>query len=202
MYGRASSLHWVHVLGRVRMRASFWDSISVYFGWECESPIHFCERGERLFFSISGFLFYPSSHLFWMWLPSMLWCRLTITHFSISLLSSIFVLSLHSSISLYLICFLSFLILLDVWLGFNIHTLFLLIRHVHSFIITFRVGALRSGTHDVFYALHFMHEGYGDYIIGIFEPSFLSFLSPYYLGLRYVLCLKTTLRPWLNICVW
>ncbi|RVW61619.1 hypothetical protein CK203_065872 [Vitis vinifera] len=28
------------------------------------------------------------------------------------------------------------------------------------------------------------------------EPSFLSFLSPYHLGLRYVPCLKTTLRPW------
>nr|CAN66352.1 hypothetical protein VITISV_005782 [Vitis vinifera] len=30
----------------------------------------------------------------------------------------------------------------------------------------------------------------------VFEPSFLSFLSPYHLGLRYVPCLKTTLRPW------
>ena len=58
---------------------------------------------------------------------------------------------------------------------------------------------LRSGTHDVFYALHLMHEGYEDYIIGIFEPSFLSFLSPYYLSLRYVPSLKTTLRPLLHI---
>ena len=47
--------------------------------------------------------------------------------------------------------------------------------------------------------LGLMHEGYGDYIIGIFEPSFLSFLSPYYLGLRYVPCLKTTLMPLLHI---
>ena len=69
----------------------------------------------------------------------------------------------------------------------------------NSFIVTFCVGTPRFGTHDVFYALHFMHEGYGDYIIGVFEPSFLSFLSPYYLGLRYVLCLKTTLRPLLHI---
>nr|CAN76801.1 hypothetical protein VITISV_043027 [Vitis vinifera] len=82
---------------------------------------------------------------------------------------------------------------------FSIRTSCLLIRCDHSFIITFRVGTPRFGTHDVFYALHFMHEGYGDYIIGIFEPSFLSFLSPYYLGLRYVLCLKTTLRPLLYI---
>ena len=41
-------------------------------------------------------------------------------------------------------------------------------------------------------------RGMGDYIIGIFEPSFLSFLSPYYLSLRYVSCLKTTLRSWLH----
>ena len=68
----------------------------------------------------------------------------------------------------------------------------------HSFIVTFCVGTLRFGIHDVFYALHFMHEGYGDYIIRIFESSFLSFLSPYYLSLRYVPCLKTTLRPWLH----
>ena len=41
-------------------------------------------------------------------------------------------------------------------------------------------------------------RGMGDYIIGVFEPSFLSFLSPYYLSLRYVPSLKTTLRPWLH----
>ena len=105
---------------------------------------------------------------------------------------------LYSSISLYLIRFLSFLILLDVWLGFSIQTLLFLIRYVHSVIITFRVGILRFATHDVFYALHFMHERYADYIVGIFEPSFLSFLSSYYLSLRYVLCLKTTLRSWLH----
>ena len=69
----------------------------------------------------------------------------------------------------YLTRFLSFLILLDVWLEFSIRTSCLLIRYDHSFIITFRVGTPRSGTHDVFYALHLMHEGYEDYIIGIFE---------------------------------
>ena len=30
----------------------------------------------------------------------------------------------------------------------------------------------------------------------VFGPSFPSFLSPYHLSLRYVLSLKTTLRPW------
>ena len=61
------------------------------------------------------------------------------------------------------------------------------------------MGTPRSRTHDVSYALHLLHEGYGDYIIGIFEPSFLLFLSPYYLGLHYVPCLKTTLRPLLHM---
>lgn len=42
-------------------------------------------------------------------------------------------------------------------------------------------------------------RGMGIIIIGIFKPCFLSFLSPYYLSLRYVSCLKTTLRPLLHI---
>ena len=118
---------------------------------------------------------------------------------SLTFPSLCFLLSLfYSSISLYLIWFLSFLILLDVWLGFSIHTLFLLIWYVHSFIIIFSCGILRSATHGVFYALHLMHEGCGDYIIGIIEPSFLSFISSYYLSLCYVLSLRTTLRPWLH----
>ena len=66
----------------------------------------------------------------------------------------------------------------------------------HSFIIIWE--PLGPWLMRFFYALHLMHEGYVDYIIGIFEPSFLSFLSPYYLSLRYIPCLKTTLRPWLH----
>ena len=196
VYGHASLLRWVYVLERVHMGASLWDSILVYVLGDSMSCLFvFCERGERPFFRISGALLYSSSHLFRMWLLSMLWYRLTITHFlSFCLLLS----SFYSYIPPYLIWFLSFLILLDVWLGFRIHTLFLLIQCVNSFIITFHVGTPRFGIHDVFYALHFMHEGYGDYIIRIFEPSFLSFRSPYYLGLRYVTRFKTTLRPWLH----
>ena len=67
----------------------------VYFGWEYDSPIRFCERCERPFFSISGSLLYPSFRLFWMWLLSMLWCRVTITHFSISSPSSLRFTPLH-----------------------------------------------------------------------------------------------------------
>ncbi|RVX18418.1 Pol polyprotein [Vitis vinifera] len=47
------------------------------------------------------------------------------------------------------------------------------------------------------YMLHFIYEG-TSFDHWVFEPSFLSFLSPYHLGLRYVPCLKTTLRPWIR----
>ncbi|RVW67833.1 hypothetical protein CK203_061001 [Vitis vinifera] len=62
--------------------------------------------------------------------------------------------------------------------------------------IIFTLGILRSMAHEVHYTcLHFIDEGMS-FDHWVFEPSFLSFLSPYHLGLRYVPCLKTTLRPW------
>ena len=165
-----------YVLYRVHMRASFWDSILVYIlGESMSRSFNFCERDERPFFRIFGSLPYLSLHSFLCDLSPCFdagWPSLTFLSFC--LLPSLF----YSSISLYLIWFLYFFIMLDVWLGFSIHTLFLLIRYVHSVIITFRVGVLRFVTHDVLYALHLMHEGYEYYIIGIIEPSFLSFLSP------------------------
>ena len=195
MYECASLLHWVHVSERVRMRASFWDSILVYFGWEWVAhsiivretsdfsliSLDPCSIHHSIYIGCDYFLCFDAG---WP---------------SINFLPPCFLVSLLcSSIPLHLIWSHSFLILLNVWLEFSIYTLFLLIRYVHPFIITFHVGTPRSRTHDVFYALHNRHGRYGDYIIGIFEPSFLSFLSPYYLSLRYVLCLKTTLRPLLH----
>ena len=96
VYGRASLLHWVHVLERVRMRSFFWDFILVcVLGDSMNCLFDFCERDGWLFFSISGSLLYPSFNLFRMWLLSMLWCRLTITHFFISLSSFISALFLY-----------------------------------------------------------------------------------------------------------
>ena len=43
--------------------------------------------------------------------------------------------------------------------------------------------------------LHFIHEGMC-FDHWVFGPSFHSFLLPYHLSFRYVLSLKTTLRPW------
>ena len=90
----------------------------------------------------------------------------------------------------------SFYLMFDLGLVSTLYScLFDMFIHLLSF---FSCGILRSATHGVFYALHLMHEGCGDYIIGIIEPSFLSFISSYYLSLCYVLSLRTTLRPWLH----
>ena len=166
MYECASLLHWVYVLERVHMRASLWDSILVYvLGESMSRPFDFCERDERHFFRIFGSLPYWPLHPF----SCDLYPCFDVGWLSLTFLSFCLLLSLsYSFISLYLIRFLSFLDLLDIWLGFSIYTILLLIRCVHSFIITFHVRILRFVTHDIFYALYLMHEGYGDYIIGIF----------------------------------
>ena len=107
VYGRARLFHWVHMIERARMGAYFWDSSWCIFWmrvWFAHS--FFCERCERPFFIISGSLLYPSFRLFRMWLLSMLWCRVTITHFSISSPSFIFILSLRFT-PLHLISFFS-----------------------------------------------------------------------------------------------
>ena len=107
-YGHARLLHWVHVL-ESSYESSFLGFILMYtLGESMSHPFDFCERDEQPFFSIPGSLLYPSFRLFQMWLFSMLWCRLTITHFSISLFSCIFVLFLHSTLS-HLISFFSHL---------------------------------------------------------------------------------------------
>ena len=51
------------------------------------------------------------------------------------------------------------------------------------------------GSRYFLYMLHFIHEGMG-FDHWVFGPSFPSFLSPYHPNLRYVLSLKTILRPW------
>ena len=99
---------------------------------------------------------------------------------------------LYSSISLYLIRFLSFLILLDVWLGFSFHTLLLLIQYVHSFIITFSVGILRFATHDGFltHCISCM-RGMGIISLGLLSLVSVHFFHP--ITLAYVT--SRVLRP-------
>ena len=162
-------------------------------------PFDFYERGEPPFFSIFRSLLYPSFHLFRMWLFSMLWCRLTITHFPISLPSFIFVLSLyfyHTSPDFFL--FSSFL-MFDLGL---VHT-----HHTCSFDVTIHLSSLLMwgplGPGFMTFSTHCISCMRGMGIISLGSLSlvsfhFLSFPSPYYLSLRYVPCLKTTLRPWLH----
>ena len=71
-----------------------------------------------------------------------------------------------------------------IHLGFFLHHRYIHIRHPQI-----------HGIWHSLHILHFIHKGMG-FHIGIIEPSFHSFFSPYYLSLHYVLNLKTTLKPW------
>ena len=148
VYRRVGLLHSVYVSERVRMRASFWDSILVYIlGESMSHPFDFCESCEWSFFRISRSFPYSSLYPF---LCDLSPC-FNVGWPSLTFLSLCFLLFLfYYSILLHFIWFLSFLILLDIWPGFSIHTLFLLIQYVHSLIITFCERILRSMNHDVF----------------------------------------------------
>ena len=115
MYGCAGLLHWVCVLKIVHMGVSFWDFILVYI-WVRVWVVHsIFVRGEQPFFRIFGFLPYSSLHPFLCdYFPCLDAGWPSLTFLSFCLLLSLF----YSFISLYLIWFLSFIILLDVWLGF------------------------------------------------------------------------------------
>ena len=120
-----------------------------------------------------------------------------VDHHSLSIFfpSSIFILFLHFTLP-HLISFFYHPAWCLTWVQ---HPHFILVYSVCPFLyhhVLNRDPEVRDSW--FFYALHLMHEGYEDYIIGIFEPSFLSFISPYCLSLCYVPCLKTTLRPWFH----
>ena len=134
-----------------------------------------------------------------MWQFFMLWCRLTITYFSISLFSFISI-PLLIFIIPHFISFFSYPAWCSIWVQYpHVILTYLICSFLYHH---FRVGTPKSMTYEVFYALHHTHERYEDYIMGIIELSFLSFLSPYYLSLHYVPCLKTILRPWLyTLCL-
>ena len=50
--------------------------------------------------------------------------------------------------------------------------------------------------HEIFYTCCILYMRAWVFDHWVFGPSFPSFLSPYHPSLRYVPCLKTTLRPW------
>ena len=63
-------------------------------------------------------------------------------------------------------------------------------------IIIFTLGILGSMTHEILCTCCISHTRAWVFYHWVFEPSFPSFLLPYHPSLRYVPCLKTTLRPW------
>ena len=110
----------------------------------------------------------------------MLCCGLSITHFSFSLLSFIFIPFFHFILS-HLIFF-SHLTRCSIWvqhphiiLDLPIDIWCLFIYHHYS------CGNPRSMTHEVFYALCLTHEGYGDCFIRVIKHVMAR-------GLTHVVC--------------
>ena len=68
--------------------------------------------------------------------------------------------------------------------------------HCLVIVIIFTLGTLGSMAHEIFCTccIEYMRAWVFDH--WVFKPSFSSFLSLHHLDLRYVSCLKTTLRPW------
>ena len=62
--------------------------------------------------------------------------------------------------------------------------------------IIFTLGTFRSMAHEVFYTCCILYIKAWVFYHWVFGPSFPSFLLPYHLGVCYIPCLKTTLRPW------
>ena len=74
------------------------------------------------------------------------------------------------------------------------HQFILLHRLIINIICT--LGTLKSMAHEIFYTCYILYMRAWVFHHRVFGPSFPSFLSPYHPSLRYVPCLKTTLRPW------
>ena len=62
--------------------------------------------------------------------------------------------------------------------------------------IIFTLGTFRSMAHEFFNTCCILYMRAWVFDHWVFGPSFPSFLLSYHLSLRYVPCLKTTLRPW------
>ena len=124
------------------------------------------------------------------------WSPLFIRIF-IVLLSSLSLLVIHPIHSTSLILFLHWLI---PGLIFSLHHS--CISHyqfdlLYHFIINtiFTLGSLRSMVHEIFYRCCILYMRAWVFHHRVFGPSFPSFLLPYHPSIRYVPCLKTTLRP-------
>ena len=127
------------------------------------------------------------------------WFELITTPLCVICFIIILVFALDSSFSLHVLFF-SYSNPSRVW-----YSLHIIITHItissFCFIcllidIIFTLGILRSMAHGIHYTCCISYMRAWVFYYWVFEPSFPSFLSPYHLGLCYVPCLKTTLRPW------
>ena len=127
------------------------------------------------------------------------WFELITTSLCVSCFIIILVFTSVSSFSLHLLFF-SYSDPSRVWYFLHIIITHLIIS-LTCFIcflidIVFTVGTCRSMAHGIFYTCCILYTRAWVSVHWVFGPSFPSFLSPYHPSLRYVPCLKTTLRPW------
>ena len=186
-----SRVTWLCLLTRVREQSIFPRLFIL-----C---IHFCcifwEWDEWHSLRSFGSLSIPSLRSLLMWLPF-------IFDLSGSSLILVFCASSSSLFSLLIHHFHftshSFLIATHflVWYSLCIIITHFIIVSVPLIDTMFAVGILSSMAHEIFYTccISYMRAWVSNH--WVFRPGFLSFLSPYHPSLRYVLCLKTILRPW------
>ena len=122
-----------------------------------------------------------------------------VDHHSFYFLIAFFCISLPLSRSLFHLLFISYIlihIINSIPSSHHSHISLMVWPFILSLISlsTFPLVTSKSMTHEIFLCITSCTRGYG-FDHWVFEPSFPSFLSPYHSGLRYVPCLKTTLRP-------
>ena len=150
-----------------------------------------------LFTRVSGSLSYPPFHHWWYDFSFIVLTR--VDHHSFTFLIALLCISSPISRSLFHFLSISYILI-------HIFDLINSSHHSHISLMvwplilslispsTFPFVTFRSMAPKIFLCITSCTRGYG-FDHWVFEPSFLSFLSSYHLGLRYVPCLKTTLRP-------
>ena len=151
-------------------------------------------RDEKPFTRVSGSLSYPPFHHWWYDFPLLHWYGLIIIHSTFSF--PFFVSSPLSRSSFHLLSISCILIHISNLMPSSHHShvslivwpLILLLVSIS----TFSLVTSKSITHEIFLCITSGTQGYG-FDHWVFESSFLSFLSPYHLGLRYARVLRP---PW------
>ena len=159
-------------------------------------PFDFCERNERPFFNVFGSLSYSSLHPFFY--VTYLHALIRVDHHSLFYLFVFFYLYFIPQFYLFSSNFFIFSFCSMFDLG-SVSTLYSCLFDVFIPLSSLFVwGPLGPGL--MTFSMHCIScmRGMGIISLGLLSLvsfRFFSFLSPYCLNLRYVPCLKTTLRP-------